>query len=117
MGLPNSVRWWHLLGFFFLAGSRDLYRWTLNKIRESYDRTCDSLNSFIRTIRVTCCCCLHMLRLAPSPKFGRFGDLPLEIRQLIWQFAATEPRVIELRHTVNCPSRNNVLSSDEVEDR
>ncbi|PVH79839.1 hypothetical protein DL98DRAFT_515902 [Cadophora sp. DSE1049] len=115
MGLPNSVRWYHLLGFFFLAGSRDLYRWTLNKIRETYDRTCDSLNSTIHTLQITSRGCLHILHLAPPPAFGRFGDLPLEIRQLVWQFAASEPRVVELRHATDRKSRKHILSSEEIE--
>lgn len=116
MGLPNTVRWWHLLGFFFLAGSRDLYRWTLNKIRETYDRSCDSLDSTVHTFQVTSRSCLHVLHLGPLPTFSRFGDLPLEIRQLIWSFAATEPRVIELRHAVDSTSRMHGTDMDEIED-
>ena len=115
MGLPDSIRWWHLLGFFLLAGSRDLYHWTLNKIRESYDRSCDSINTVTHSLQVIRRSCLRVLHLGPPPAFGRFRDLPLEIRQLIWSFAANEPRVIELRYTVNGTGRKHDVSLDENE--
>ncbi|KAK0101098.1 hypothetical protein ONS95_012919 [Cadophora gregata] len=115
MGVPSSVRWYHLLGFFILVGSRDLYLWTLIKIRDFYDHSCNILNSTIYNLQITSRNCLRLLQLAPPPEFTRFGTLPLEIRRLIWSFAASQPRVIELGHSKDRKTRKHVLPTHEIE--
>lgn len=98
MGLPASVKWYHILFAGILIGANESYHYTVFKIAETYDRTCDGINTSSNLIQTNTTLLLrHLGLLDPAPAFEMFGDLPTEIRTLVWQFAMMEPRVIELR--------------------
>ncbi|KAL2067753.1 hypothetical protein VTL71DRAFT_15849 [Oculimacula yallundae] len=98
MGLPNDgMNWYHLVLAFIILGGHDGYIAARRNTLDTYDRVCDSINTTIHKLQTASRKFFQAIHFLRQPASIRFTDFPLEIRQLIWHYAANEPRVVELR--------------------